>query len=89
MNSIRTTWTQLSRDGLRGDRYGIGLLDDQNSFLPLPLIRDHIREFLYEASERPQMRFEVEPIQSNFAARLKPFFADAPPNVILPEIWKK
>lgn len=85
--TIRTTWTQLSRDGLRGDRYGIALLDDQNRFLPFHQIQDSIREFFFEAEERPQMRFEVEEVHGRIAEQLKPLLRGAPKNVILPKEW--
>jgi len=82
---------QMGRDGLSGQTYGISTKDHQIKRLPLDRIRSHVREFLYEAEERPHLEFLVTKIGCGLAGyserQIIPFFKGAPANVRLPEGW--
>jgi hypothetical protein len=82
---------KMGRDGLSGQTYGISTKDHQIKTLPLDQIRSHVREFLYEAEERPHLEFLVTKVGCGLAGyserQIIPFFGGAPVNVRLPEGW--
>jgi hypothetical protein len=60
--------------------------------LPLDEIEKHFRDFLVFAREHPKMSFALTPIGCGLAGYIPrdiaPMFADAPPNVLLPEEFR-
>ena len=79
------------RDGLSGQTYGISTKDENIKTLPLNRIRDHVAEFLYEAEERPHLRFLVTRIGCGLAGykdeQIAPMFRSRSENVVLPDEW--
>lgn len=79
--------------GLQGNSYAIPTKDGALQTLPLDRIAEHVRVFLNVARRRDDLRFEVTRIGCGLAgytdAQIAPMFADAPPNCLLPEGWRK
>lgn len=74
--------------GRQGNSYAIPTKGMKLEILPLDIIEHHVRNFLFYASERPDVRFQLTPIGCGLAGyrheQIAPMFADAPPNVELP-----
>jgi hypothetical protein len=84
---------KIGMDGLCGQTYGISTKDRHIKTLTLDKIKTHVREFLYEAEERPHLQFIVTRIGCGLAGyrdeQIATFFKDSPPNVILPTKWNE
>jgi hypothetical protein len=78
--------------GYQGNAYAIPTKDHDLRVLPLPAIQRHVIDFIRFAQQRPDLRFELTPIGCGLAgyqpAQIAPMFANAPANVILPEIFR-
>lgn len=83
---------RYGRDGFSGQTYGISTKDASIRTLPLDRIRSHVREFLYEAEQRPHLEFLVTRIGCGLAGYrdedIAPMFQGHPPNVVLPSEWQ-
>jgi len=77
--------------GRQGNAYGIPTKDDQLRVLPLHAIQAYVAKFLDYAQQRPETEFELTPIGCGLAGyrpeQIAPMFANAPPNVQLPEAF--
>lgn len=78
--------------GRQGSAYAIPTKDHQLRVLPLSIIRVHVAEFLEYARKQPAIQFELTPIGCGLAGyrpeQIAPMFADAPSNVILPDVFR-
>lgn len=76
-------------EGLQGDSYAIPTKDASLQVLPLKIIEGHVQKFLGFALQNSHIDFELTPIGCGLAGYkpedIAPMFADAPPNVELPE----
>ena len=81
--------------GLQGDSYGIVTKELRPSYPPVTLgdIKAGIDRFLSFARSRPDLSFVVTPIGCGLAGfdpdQIAPLFADAPDNVILPDVFRE
>lgn len=70
-------------EGLQGQSYGIDTMSG------LEVFREQARRFVDFAAQHPELRFRVTEVGCGIAgytpAQVAGFFADAPPNVVLPE----
>lgn len=78
--------------GETGFSFAIPTMDWQLQPLPLEVIRFYVGRFLAFAELHPAKRFLVTAIGTGICgyseAEIKPMFADAPSNCILPEGWR-
>ena len=78
--------------GPQGNAYALPTKDHQLRVLPLSVIQGYVREFLDHAKRRSDIRFELTPIGCGLAGyrpdQIAPMFADAPANVILPDVFR-
>jgi hypothetical protein len=79
--------------GIMGQSYGIATKDRQLGVLPLDQIAVQVFRFLRYAEAHPDQRFLVTQIGCGLAgykpSQIAPFFRLSPPNVVLPEAFKK
>lgn len=80
--------------GYHGNSYAIPTKDEQLRSLPLERVREHAAYFLSFARHvRPDLLFQLTPIGCGLAGyspeQIAPMFRDAPPNVLLPEEFKR
>jgi len=77
--------------GPTGDSFAIPTMDWEIYQLPLPVIRTYVERFLAYARLHYMTRFLVTPIGTGLcgytAEDIKPMFAGAPNNCVLPEGW--
>lgn len=86
----------------RGAKYGQGFGHQGNSFaiptkdgnirtLPIDIIANYVKLFLEEASNYPQVQYELTPIGCGLAGykpeQIAPMFKNASPNVELPQLF--
>lgn len=78
--------------GLQGNSYAIPTKNEFIQSLPLDIIAQHIRQFLWFATENPQLAFYVTAVGTGLAGytdmQIAPIFADSPRNCVLPDLWK-
>jgi hypothetical protein len=78
--------------GLHGNSYAIPTKDANLKRLALPIIKLHVKTFLTFARDNPKWEFQVVKIGCGLAGykeeQIKPFFAGAPENCLLPEGWR-
>lgn len=78
--------------GRTGDAYAIPTKDANLRVLPLELIAEYVERFLFYATARPHLVFEVVPIGCGLAGRkpeeMAPLFRGASSNVRLPAGWR-
>jgi hypothetical protein len=79
-------------EGRQGESYAIPTKDSAMRILPLPAIRACVEQFLIYARRHPELTFYVTPIGTGLANytpdEIAPMFAEAPPNVDLPEAFR-
>jgi hypothetical protein len=79
--------------GPAGFSFAIPTMDWQINPLHLPAIKHYVERFLWFATVNSTKRFLVTPIGTGIcgysAAEIKPMFADAPVNCVLPDGWRK
>lgn len=79
-------------EGLTGESYAIPTKDHELRSLFLPEVDRAVAQFLTFAKEHPEMQFTVVKIGCGLAgfkeSEIKPMFAGAPDNCILPEGWR-
>lgn len=84
--------------GPQGNSYAIPTRDDtpwpaKPRTLPLATVYKHCRDFLAYARAHDHRLFELTPIGCGHAgftpAQIAPAFRDAPPNVLLPDVFKQ
>lgn len=81
-------------EGLQGSSYAIVTKELRKTHDPVTLedIYDGVQRFLLFACAHPEMKFKVTPIGCGLAGfrpeDIKPFFHDAPENVVLPKAFK-
>ncbi len=80
-------------EGLQGDSYGIPTKDKDLKTLHLYNISIYVNTFLHFAALNQQYHFNVVPIGCGLAGytpeQIAPMFKNCPPNVVLPESFKK
>lgn len=78
--------------GRTGDSYAIPTKDRSIETLPIDEVVFHVRGFVRYASTHPELSFEVVKIGCGLAGftedQIRPLFATAPSNCILPEGWR-
>jgi hypothetical protein len=78
--------------GLTGSSYAIPTKDADLLPLELKEIHRHVQRFIRFAKDHPDLRFHVVRVGCGLAGymeeEIKPFFADAPGNCVLPEGWR-
>lgn len=78
--------------GLQGDSFAIPTKNEYLRTLPTFYIEAFIHSFLWFAHRHPEYRFTVVKIGCGLAGftedQIKPFFAGAPDNCILPDGWR-
>ena len=79
--------------GLQGRSYAIPTKGVRLEILPIAKIHDYVRDFINFAARNPAETFQLTPIGCGLAgykhSEIAPLFADAPPNVILPDEFRK
>lgn len=77
--------------GRTGNAYAIPTKDKSLRVLPLQVIHRYVKDFLEYAKANPNLKFQVTKIGCGLAGYqeydIKPMFAGAPENCILPEGW--
>jgi hypothetical protein len=80
-------------EGRQGLSYGIPTKDERLCAIALPEVSEYVRKFKAYASLNPSLIFKLTPIGCGLAGyrpeQIAPMFADAPPNVILPDEFKR
>jgi hypothetical protein len=75
--------------GLQGHSYAIPTKDERIQTLPLLVISNYVKQFLWFATVHPEMEFFVTKIGCGLAGytpeQIAPFFRGAPKNCKLPE----
>ena len=78
--------------GRTGDAYAIPTKDHALNTLPLERIQPHVEAFLAYARVHQECEFFVTRVGCGLAGytdhEIAPFFADAPPNCLLPQGWR-
>lgn len=78
-------------EGLHGRSYALPTKDRNIKTLPLALVAQKIKDFLYFARARQDCNFLVTKVGCGLAGfkdeQIAPLFADAPSNCILPAAW--
>lgn len=78
--------------GRTGNAYAIPTKDEFIRTLPLQVINKYVKDFVEYAKANPDLKFQVTKIGCGLAGYqeydIKPMFADAPENCILPEGWR-
>lgn len=79
-------------EGLQGQSYGIPTKDAGIRTLPLDAIQRNVIRFIGFALTHPELTFRLTPIGCGLAgytpAQIAPMFREAPPNVIIPDVFK-
>lgn len=79
--------------GPQGASYAIPTKDRNLKTLPLSDIQNSVSEFIGFAYRHPEARFNVTRIGCGLAGykdhEIAPMFANAPPNCVLPNEWRK
>lgn len=79
--------------GLQGESYAIPTKDQNIETLLLPVIAEHVREFITFARRHKELSFNVTRIGCGLAGyhdrQIAPFFFGAPWNCFLPEGWRE
>lgn len=79
--------------GLAGGSYALPTKDGRMNTLPLPRIKSYADQFLAFAKERPNWTFLLTRVGCGFAGYkdtdIAPMFADATPNVRLPDAFRE
>lgn len=80
-------------EGLQGGSYAIPTKDELVRPLPVHIIWLHVQRFINVANYRPDLTFRVTAIGCGLAGykaeQIAPAFRNAPPNVILPDEFKR
>lgn len=78
--------------GRTGDSYAIPTKDFEIETLPLAQVQGHVLQFIGYALAHPYLSFEVVKIGCGLAGftedQIRPMFATAPSNCLLPEGWR-
>lgn len=78
--------------GRAGDSYAIPTKDEDIMTLPIQDVADYVKVFINYARRHPDLEFHVVKIGCGLAGfteeEIKPMFADAPINCILPDGWR-
>lgn len=78
--------------GYRGNSYAIPTKDEHLRPLPLPEIAEHVEAFVWFASIRTDLAFQLTPVGCGLAGfrpeQIAPMFSAAPANVVLPEEFR-
>lgn len=78
--------------GLTGTSFAIPTKDWEIETLSLDRIEKFVRKFLKFAAARPDLTFELTPIGCGAAGytpeQIAPLFRGAPPNVVMPEVFR-
>lgn len=80
-------------EGYQGNSYAIPTKDERLRTLGVSAIAIHVDRFLIFARENPGLRFQLTPIGCGLAGYgpgwIAPLFREAPPNVDMPEEFKR
>lgn len=72
--------------------FAIPTKDRKMRTLPLSLIEKYVKRFIAFANYATDLRFDITPVGTGLAGYknedIKPMFANAPSNCLLPEVWK-
>lgn len=78
--------------GRTGDAYGIPTKDEKLRVLPLPVIQEHIENFLTYARTHPEHNFVLVAVGCGLAGyepeQIAPMFKYVPTNCILPSVFR-
>lgn len=79
--------------GFQGNSYAIPTKDERLRTLPLDEVRMAVESFLWKAHHRRDLIFQLTPIGCGLAGytpeQIAPMFRNAPPNVLLPEEFRR